>query len=197
MRRLALLVAAAAVACSDDGGRPPVGSLDGNVIVWDGSPVVSDIGGPDAGPSPDAEDAGVGPHDGAGSEDALPPDDGGVDPCGEAPSATVTATQAASDASLIGQVIEARGVLTPSALRCVGGPCSDEAPCCETCAASMALDEVLALSTSECRDALVGCGGSNCATTCSPPVFGGPIGVVGRLVAGDDGAVLEVWELRR
>ena len=190
MRRILVLLAAGWMACSDDGTNA-VGSLDGNVIVWDGSAPARDAGAP-----PDGGAADAGRDAGPEGDDAAAPDDGGADPCGESPSITVTATRAASDATLVGRVIEAHGPLTPAPLECAGGPCSDDAPCCESCAAIMRLDDTLALSPSPCRNALVGCSGSNCATTCSPPVLGGEIGVVGRLVAGDDGVVLEVWELR-
>jgi hypothetical protein len=190
MRNLLVLVAAIAVACSDGDGNISEGSLDGNVIVWDGSVSAEDAGATDGGHIDVDRDAGV------GDADATRPDDGGVDPCRTSPSITVTATRAAADASLLGRVLEARGPLIPAPPECTGGPCSDEAPCCESCAAPLRLDGVLALSRSACRNALIGCSGSNCAMTCSPPVFGGEIGVVGRLVAGDDGVVLEVWELR-
>lgn len=196
MRAVMILVLAAGAACSDDVG-PGVGSLDGNVLTWEGparpapDAGARDGGRPDDAAPPDARDADV-PEPDAG--DAAAPEDAGVDPCEQAPSATVTASVAQADPALVGRIIEVRGRLTPGDLQCTGGPCGDDDRCCEACAASMTLDGVLPLAASECRGALVGCSGSNCATTCSPPVLGGEVRVVGQLTS--DGAALEVWAVQ-
>lgn len=196
-RPLALVIATLGLsaACSDGDGPGVVGGLDGNSITWEG-PVPGLDGGRDVGgdgPGGDGRPDG-GPGD-AETRDASP--DAGTDPCLAPPEASVTPARAVADPSLLGRVIEVRGRLGPGPLECTREPCGADEPCCQSCAAPMRLDDVLLLRSSDCRDALIGCGGSNCSTTCSPPVLGGTIRVVGRLAAGDDGPTLEVWSLVR
>jgi len=189
---LALLPVAAACDEGDDPGRP--GALDGNVIVWDGArdggvpPVPDDSGALDASEAED--DAGV-------LDTSTPDADAAVDPCLAAPVASVEVGAAIDDLSLVGEVIEVVGRLESTASVCTPEACPSETPCCQTCARELHLDGRLPLTVSACRAAPVGCSGSNCGTTCSPPLLGGEIRVVGRLVSGDHGPVLQVWSVQR
>jgi hypothetical protein len=140
--------------------------------------------GPDAEPADTAEAA----------PDALPVDSA----CNEAPAVVVTTTEAiARSAMLEGMIIDLAGTATVGRESCTHDACGDGGSCCNACTATVSIDGVVPLVSSECIAFRSGCAGNECALACRPPVIGVPQRFRGRLGAdrANGGVLLELFEV--
>lgn len=210
LQRGALLALLFTASCADD--------QDGNDL-FDGNFIVGDAAEGDRGPGldalqedvdqglRDAGDAGLGDveEDAAadlGLLDASPPDgepeDAGPDPCDVVPELTLTASAAFAQAqSLDGRPVAIEGVLGLGPVLCTDRACPVEDPCCNSCTASLRLDEILPVVSSACLTN-VGCDGDDCGLVCRPAVLGGAATYVG--IVRDDpvaGGQLELISVNR
>jgi hypothetical protein len=201
LRLLAFLALSLGPACACD--EIPDPDPDGNVLVSDarvdggadlgpvdlgldaGADADLEDGGPDA--APDADD-----FDG-GDEDAGP-DAGSV--CDEEPVATFTATQAVAALSTHqGMIVEITGTATAAAINCGGRACPPEMPCCNTCVATVSVDQQVWLGPSACLSFAPGCSGDECGLVCRPATLGIRQRFWGQLRDDNGQAVLELHQV--
>ena len=203
--RLYALLAAGlllAVGCSED---PDIidDTFDGNIVIGDATRGVPrrDAQARDSS-SADATQLDTGARDvglDAGDPDPRdveePIDGGALDPCDEAPAATLTASAARDRASEFdGQVVVVVATATTSQVQCTEAACPPDNPCCNTCMALVSLDGQLPLRSSECNNVEVGCRGNECQLVCMPLVLSTRERFRGRLRAnGRSGPELEFY----